>query len=135
MARRITKDYDTELKDDLLAEAQARNLPGINTTSSKADIVAALEDNDTAPAQPKPPLPPLKASPIPQLPAEPEIKSDLMDTPKDEDYTDGIYVSDGEQFAVCIVKDHPSGRTHFAKNSRHFWNGTEAEFKAKFDKK
>lgn len=132
---RISKDYDSHTKDDLLAEAQSRNIQGINTSSLKADIIAALElDDDDTPAQPREPLPPLKASNLPQV-KTPEIPPAPGDAPKDEDYNDGVFTKDdGEDYAVAIVDDAPNGRTHWAKNSAHTWNGTEAEFKAQFTK-
>jgi hypothetical protein len=43
--------------------------------------------------------------------------------------------SDGEEYALAVVEDDPNGRTHKAKNSLHFWEGTKAEFRAQFDVK
>lgn len=133
---RITKDYDTHTKEDLLAEAGARKIEGVNAGSLKADIVAALELNDE-PAQPPAPLPKLKASPIPQIPVATELPATPSDDPKDEDFTDGVFKkkSDGEDYALAIKKDALSGRTHYAKNSAHFWNGTEGDFDEQFSKK
>lgn len=56
-------------------------------------------------------------------------------TPEDTAYK-GRYTKhdDGEPYALAIDKEATDGRTHFAKNSAHFWNGTEAEFRAQFEK-
>lgn len=55
--------------------------------------------------------------------------------PKLEDY-DGEYIrkSDGETYALAVVEDDPSGKTHNAINTLHFWEGTEEQFKVEFAK-
>lgn len=130
---RITKDYDNHSKDELLKETQARGLSGINAGSPKDEIAKALKDDD-GPDQPKAPLPKIAKSNLPHV-DPPEIPSVPGDAPKDEEYTDGLATKDGEDYAVAIVEDAPNGRTHFAKNTLHFWNGTAEEFKAQFEKK
>jgi len=67
-----------------------------------------------------------------ELPVEPG-------TPPSDDRYKGLYKNsiDGELYAVCIVdkSDARDGdKTHFAKNSEHFWNGTLAQFKDVFEK-
>ena len=49
----------------------------------------------------------------------------------------GVYINnaDGEPYGLAVVEDEPHGKTHFAKNSLHFWNGTKQEFKEQFEKK
>lgn len=77
-----------------------------------------------------------KASHLPQVKAPVELPATPSDDPKDEDYTEGVFKkkSDGEDYAIAIKKDALSGRTHYAKNSAHFWNGTESEFDEQFSK-
>lgn len=41
---------------------------------------------------------------------------------------------DAEPYGLKIVDDDPYGKTHHLKNQEHFWTGTEAEFKAQFEK-
>jgi hypothetical protein len=146
MATRLTEKYnEAQNKEVLFAEIEARRkegreIPGISATSLRPDMEAALELDDDAPDQPRAPLPPLKSSSLPQItdPDKVEIPTAPGDAPKDEDYTDGAFTNslDGEPYALCIVDDAESvdGKTHFAKNSRHFWNGTKAQFKEIFDK-
>lgn len=135
---RITENYDQHTKDELLAEAQARGIEGVNTGSLKGDIVAALEDNDTSPAQPPKPLPPLVAGKIPQVEDDSEnIPRSPEDGPKDEDFTDGIFrnKADGQAYALCIHEPDTYANTHTLKNSRHTWSGTEDQFEKAFSKK
>lgn len=49
----------------------------------------------------------------------------------------GIYINknDGEPYGKAVIADEPNGRTHFAKNTVHFWNGTEEEFNQTFSEK
>lgn len=86
--------------------------------------------------QPRPPLPPLKASPIPQVEKPPlaETGFDAGAIPDDEEFTDGIFEKDGEPFALCIHRADGYGRTHSLKNSIHTWQGTKEEFNAAFTK-
>lgn len=104
------------------------NLPG----SPKAP------DFKNEPEQPPAPLPPLKASPLPQVEkkAEAETGRDACAIPCDDEFTDGIFVNkaDGEDYALCIHVADGYGRTHSCKNSQHTWQGTEDEFDATFKK-
>jgi hypothetical protein len=89
------------------------------------------------PPQPPVPLPPIIASPIPQVDSpetDPESGIDAGAAPKDEEHTDGIFEKDGEKYALCIHDPDIYGNTHSLKNSRHFWQGKEPEFNAKFKK-
>jgi len=77
---------------------------------------------------------------IPVIPeVEPKnIPKSPGDEPDIETYSGNfIELSSGQEFAVSIVdlKQSRDGRTHFAKNSQKFWNGTAEEFKAQFEKK
>ena len=89
--------------------------------------------------QPRPPLPPIAVSPIPVvIPRTPETIINPSQ-PLDECYLDGIFICNsggakGEEFALCIAAEDGYGKTHFCKNSVHFWSGTETEFKLQFDK-
>ncbi len=92
--------------------------------------------------QPPEPLPPLIPSPLPIIKKEEDAPSarQLGDAPREEEYS-GLFVHihddpmKGEEFALAVVSDDPRGRTHFARNSIHMWNGTEEEFKLQFEKK
>lgn len=90
------------------------------------------------PEQPPAPLPPLKASPIPQVDKAPESETglDACALPPDEEFTDGVFISkiDGEQYALCKHDADGYGRTHSLKNSIHTWQGNSAEFNATFEK-
>ena len=86
------------------------------------------------PEQPPAPLPPLEASPIPQIVIVPEDVKVEHSTPKDEEYTGGLWTKDGEPYALCIHEPNEAGKTHTLKNSRHFWQGTNEEFKAAFER-
>jgi hypothetical protein len=132
---RITKDYATHTKDDLLAEAGVRGITSVNSSSAKADIVAELELNDESNAPtPKPAKPSNLPAGLPAAIADIRLPGT---PPADKDYSgSATQIGSGEKFAVCIVKDAEAvdGKTHFAKNTLHFWNGTPAEFREQFDK-
>ena len=135
MPKNIAADYDSHTKEELLAECALRGIEDVKHASPKADIVAALAlDDEDGLSQPKPPLPPIKASPIPQVPKTTvaEVGLDAGAIPKDEDFTDGIFSLDGEDYALCIHTADGYGRTHSLKNSVHTWQGTEVEFNATF---
>jgi len=90
--------------------------------------------------QPKPPLPPLEPSLLPQV-EEKVVEIPLAEggAPKDNEFTDGIYRMKegnhaGEDFALCIHEPDTYGKTHSAKNSLNFWQGNEKEFKSAFEK-
>lgn len=93
----------------------------------------------STPKAPEPEKPEVakKASSLPQIKPAAELPATPSDDPKDEDFTDGVFKkkSDGEEYALSIKKDAVTGRTHYAKNSAHFWNGTEADFDEQFSKK
>lgn len=128
--------YDAQTKEDLMAEVGKRKLAGrtINVTAQdkKEDIIAALtlddetKDNENTS---------LKASGIPIVESK-DTGVPEVGTTTPTNYS-GVYINaaDGEPYGLAVVEDEPSGRTHFAKNSVHFWNGTKEEFKAQFDKK
>ncbi len=95
-------------------------------------------DFHNEPEQPPAPLPKLKASPIPQVEKTiaAETGHDSCALPKDEDFTEGVFVNqkDGNPYALCIHEADGYGRTHSLKNSTHTWQGTEVEFNASFKK-
>lgn len=137
--KRISKDYDSHTKDELLTEAAARGIEDVSASSLKEDIVAALALNDeTPPDQPPSPLPPLVASPIPQVkPPEPSGADSEFPFPKDEEFTGGLYVNkfDKLEYALCIHPANRYGKTHTLKNSHFVWTGTEEEFNGEFTHK
>ncbi len=96
-------------------------------------------DQQDEPQQPPSPLPPLKASPIPQVEKTPIATegSDPCPYIPDERFTDGIWnrVSDGEDYALCIHEKDGYEQTHTARNSEHQWQGRAADFNAAFTKK
>ena len=80
-------------------------------------------------AKPKAPVP------IPQVEAKPVVlPSDLRVT--DADYTHGLFLNrlDGELYAVAKLAEDINDRIFKAKNSVHFWEGNEDEFRATFEK-
>lgn len=143
MSTNITESYESHTKDELLAEAETRGVEGVNHSSLKADIIAALELNDEqSDKAPKvtPPLPAPQASNIPQVSSD-EVVSDEVDgiVFRDEDFTDGHYVMRkgahvGETFALYKHEPDTYAKTHSLKNSQHFWQGNEAEFAVAFEK-
>lgn len=143
MKTNITGDYASHTKEELLTECKLRELD-VTAASAKADIVAALElsdepepgEEDKAPTQPPAPLPPLVASTIPVIDVIPEAELGIDEgaLPKDEDFTDGIFTMEGEKYALCIHKPDVYGRTHTLKNTRHLWQGKEAQFNSHFEK-
>jgi hypothetical protein len=40
----------------------------------------------------------------------------------------------GETFALAVHEENGYFRTHTCKNSAHYWEGTEGEFKQKFER-
>ncbi len=87
--------------------------------------------------QPRPPLPPIAVSPIPQIEVVKETPIEKLEQPHDFEYTGGIYIkqSDGLEYATCVREPDAYENTHFAKNSAHSWRGKETEFKLQFDRK
>lgn len=76
-----------------------------------------------------------KASNIPVVEEKP-ADSEIVKGVADEDFKDGQFVDreTNEKFALCIHAADDYGRTHSLKNSLHFYQCTEAEFRLKFDK-
>jgi len=128
-------DYSEQTKDHLLAEVSKRKQGGrnleVNQQDNKADIVSALELDDEAKDNASAAN---SAQGIPQVEAkEPSVP--VGESTADLKYS-GVWTNneDGEPYGLCVVQDAPDGRTHFAKNSVHFWNGSATDFKLKFDK-
>jgi hypothetical protein len=128
-------EYPKLTKDELLAEVAKRGTEGrkleVSAADKKEDIVSALELDDEAKENEAASN---AASGIPNVEKkEPVLPSEsLVPT----EYK-GIYVNseNGEPYGLAVVENEPSGKTHFCKNSVHFWQGTKEEFKAQFDKK
>ncbi len=131
----MSDKYDSLTKDQLLGEVAKRKLEGrilqVGAQDKKEDITSALLVDDENKESAK------KASESEGVPVVPE--KELPQASKE--ITDGLKYSgvyiksdDGEPYALAVVKDAPGGRTHFAKNNIHFWNGTETDFRLLFDK-
>lgn len=78
-----------------------------------------------------------KPSLIPQVTIpEAKVYGERMQ-PKDEEFTDGMFKHSetGEPYALCKHEPDTYGNTHSLKNSAHFWQGREKEFRATFEKK
>lgn len=161
--KRITENYDDHTKEELLAECVARGIEGVNSSTLKADIVAALELSDEQNQESKteepaphatPPLVSPEALNIPQVKNIPDVVDASSPSYKDKDFTGGLfkmrnYVSrvnsegrevrettlyPGESFALCQHDPDVYGRTHSLKNSLHFWEGSESQFQMYFEK-
>ena len=142
---RITKDYSTQLKDDLLSEIEARksegspNFDGVSLGAKKEELVAAIELDDEHEAS-KPSATPEarsagKAVEIPKVTVSDRAEVICPNPPSDEDFTSlATRVSDGLKYAVSVHPPDTYNKTHTAKNSANFWQGTDAEFRAQFDK-
>lgn len=139
--KRITEKYADHNKDELAAEARARKIDSVNQSSNKADLVAALELDDSAPkgdvdsdTQEKTghDQPIIRSNPV-----APSVKNESNVTQPDVKDYKGSYVKndDGEEYALAIVESDPLGKTHKLRNEAHFWEGTKDEFKAQFEKK
>lgn len=139
MKKNITSDYDSHTKEELLEECSLRGIDGVNTSTLKADIIAALELSDEDAPKTTAPLPPPEESPLPVVARKDSVINSEPGQPLDHEYTDGIFVkrtgaAAGEPFALCIHAANDFGITHTAKNTAHTWSGTEAEFRQEFDK-
>lgn len=159
---RITENYDDFTKEELLAECAFRGIEGVNSSTLKADIVAALDLNDeqrnesgvTDEPETTAPLPAPGKSNIPHVEI-PKVVDKAQPTFTDDDFTGGMFVMrhyiarmdsegnekrettlyPGELFALCKHDPDTYGRTHSLKNTVHFWQGSEAQFQATFEKK
>lgn len=128
--------YSNLHKDELLAEVDKRKAAGrelgVDSSSTKADIIASLEidDDDAADHIDK------AENNLPE-----GVKNDLPDGPSDSMPSNsefsGRYTMKGsdEEFALAVMENDPRGRTHKLKNKVHFWEGSEQEFRLNFDKK
>lgn len=161
--KRITENYSDFLKEELLAECVARGVDGVNSHSTKPDIIAALELSDEQKAESgaqedpeaTPPLPvPVESNiPFAGLPAAPKVAAQEV-PPQDNEFVNGRYkmrthisrvdmdgnerrestIHPGETFALCIHPANTYGRTHSLKNSLHYWEGTVGQFESYFEK-
>lgn len=130
-------NYHDLKKDELLKEVSARRSAGrdlpVNSQSSKEDIVTALELDDEDAAENTPDV---EEGDIPQVEKKETVLPGEEVIPSGE-FNKGHFISkaDGEPYALAIIPDDIRGKTHKLKNSAHFWEGTEAEFKEAFDRK
>ncbi len=161
--KRITEKYNDFNKEELLAECTARNIEGVNGSTRKDDIVAALELNDEQkeesgakddPTTDEIPPTPVKSNiPFAGIPAAPKVAAHEV-PPQDHEFVNGIYKmrayvsridSEGnekreatlypnESFALCIHPPNTYGRTHSLKNSLHYWEGSIGHFELYFEK-
>ena len=96
---------------------------------AKSDTINK-ESGAMAPASSHPNLPVVNADEVS------EALDPRSNPPRDEDHSKGIFkrISDGELYALAIHKPDCYNRTHSLKNSLHFWQGNESEFRIQFDK-
>lgn len=128
-------NYDTMNKEELLTEALKRGL-AVTNSNTKAEILEALEDDDTKPVTTKP-LPPPAESPLPVAESLARVADSDPAQPFDHEFTDGRFLkrtgTPGEEYALCVHPPNAYGLTHSAKNTLHFWQGTEDQFRLEFD--
>lgn len=137
MSERITKDYGTHTKDELFAEIESRegegspNFKGISNDTKKDDLVAALtlDDEHSSAVSPYP-------AHIPKVESEIPAQKEQSNPPTDDKFIHGkfIHIKLNEPFALAKHDEDGYGRTRSLKNSVHFWQGTEAEFRQTFEK-
>lgn len=101
-----------------------------NDDTPAADTPAA---EPIAPATDTPAVDAAAADALPVYKAEP-IAAIVSEEPKNSEYS-GRYTRRGndEKFALAIRENARDGRTHFLKNTLHFINITEADFRLQFD--
>ena len=78
-----------------------------------------------------------KKSNLPVVDVTAPEEHDLKEEPPgEEDYGTTLFTNkrDGLKYALHVRKDEVRGKTHHARNSARYWNGTEAEFKDQFEK-
>jgi hypothetical protein len=76
---------------------------------------------------------------IPKVEAIPIEDHPESSTPADHLFKDGQFKKStgqdkGELFALCIHDADAYGFTHSLKNTVHFWQGTEKQFRENFEK-
>lgn len=82
---------------------------------------------------------PEKPKPHPNLPVVEVKETTIKETsngPRDEDFTRGKFKDKetGEIFALAVHEPDDYFRTHSLKNSAHFFQCTESEFRLRFDR-
>jgi hypothetical protein len=126
-----------ELLDNIEARRKAgRDIPDIKTASAKGEFIAALElddeingvfdGGDTSPDKIK-----QQAEALADGTPGRQVPDDL------DEYSGRYkYIRTGEIFGLKIMPPEKvrSGKTHHAKSPLKFWDGTEEEFRACFDK-
>lgn len=138
MPPRISTNYAANNKADLLIEVEARknehspNFDGINQDSLKDDIVAALNLDDEHKATEATAA---STAGLPEVDEPLPIGELVEELPPASAYK-GRYRQKKDQrvYALAVVDDFLRGRTHKARNTRYFWEGTKAEFEAQFVK-
>lgn len=139
MSDRINGGYAAHNKEALLFEVESRtaegspNFEGISETSTKNDIIAALGLDDEHKAQTAHDE---DVAGLPDAPAQSTGGNEVSEVlPKASEYS-GRYRNkrDGFVYALAVVDDFIRGRTHKARNTNWFWEGTRAEFEEQFVK-
>ncbi len=145
MPKRITSNYEEELKEDLVLEIMARkksgspNFDNVNASSLKEDIVAALNLDDehvrSNPFDEGKFKSGGKSVEIPQVEVSPVADVSAPTAPSNEQFTViATRIADGQKYAVAFHDPDTYEKTVTAKNSSNFWQGNEAEFRLQFDK-
>lgn len=139
MSDRIDGGYPAHNKEALLFEVESRqsegspNFEGVTESSTKNDIIAALGLDDEHKAQIAHDE---DVAGLPEAPAQSTGGSEISEVlPKASEYA-GRYrkKSDGMTYALAVVEDGIRGRTHKARNTNWFWEGSRTEFEEQFVK-
>lgn len=128
-------NYSNLNKEELLAEIANRQAKGrlleADLSGPKATLIEILTKDDEASGNQSVSN---KLQGIPEVEALPAPAQAGEKIP--EKYS-GTYINsvDGEPYGMAVIDDEPHGRTHFAKNTVHFWQGTKEEFNQIFTEK
>lgn len=133
---KITSDYDSHTKEELLAELQERGVTDVPTSTLKSDIVARLELEDEA----------AKSDPKDIDPKNVDLKkvaradgAQDRQVPADLHEYAGKYriIKDpfpDEIFGLKVIDEARHNKTHLAKSPIRFGDYTKEEFRALFEK-
>ena len=131
-------DYKSLHKDELLKLVDDRQTQGVNTHANKSDLIAALELQDEQTRQDEAGQGFPDAPKFADVPEGEVVKSN---PPKNTDFNTGkVFVMKegnhiGEEFFLAVHEPDTYERTHTLKNKEHFWQGSEKQFRAAFEKK
>ncbi|MFA7301874.1 MAG: hypothetical protein WC069_06210 [Candidatus Shapirobacteria bacterium] len=144
MPKRITSDYESNTKEDLLLEAATRkksgspNFDSVDLKSKGAIIAALILDDEHAASKPSEEAKFKSAGQsveIPQVEVSPVADVSAPVAPGNEEFKLlATRLSDGQKYAVAFHSPDTYGKTVTAKNSANFWQGNEADFRLQFDK-